>query len=109
MGTGLSLLVRGGVLDRLALPSGRWPTIAGYALANAVAFGLMFAALRRLGPTRTSVLLTIEVAATVVLAAVFLDETLRPIQLAGGAAIAAGAVLASLAHVDHDEPVPEPP
>jgi drug/metabolite transporter (DMT)-like permease len=75
----------------------------------------MFAALRRLGPTRTAVLLTVEVLGTVALAAAFLDETLRGLQLVGGLAIAAGAVLAAGAQsgagapddADVDEALPE--
>jgi drug/metabolite transporter (DMT)-like permease len=95
LGAGASLLLRGLLLGRLHSPAGHELTLLGYGLANAVAFGLMFVGLRRLGPTRTALLLTIEVAGTVVLSAIFLDETLRAIQLVGGAAIAVGALLVS--------------
>ena len=107
LGAGVSMLLRGVLLGRLESPAGHWPAMLAYGLANAFAFGLMFVGLRRLGPTRTSVLLTVEVAGTVVLAAVFLDETLRAAQLLGGVAIAAGAVLVALST---REPAPaEPP
>jgi len=106
LGAGLSLLARGVVLGRLHQPAGHWPAMFGYALANAFAFGLMFVGLRRLGPTRTSVLLTVEVVGTVLLAALFLDETLRAAQLVGGAAIAVGAVLVAMAEPGTAEPTP---
>ena len=107
LGAGVSMLVRGAVLGRLESLDGHWPAMVAYGLANAFAFGLMFVGLRRLGPTRTSVLLTVEVAGTVLLAALFLDERLRAAQLVGGVAIAAGAVLVALSARD---PVPaEPP
>jgi drug/metabolite transporter (DMT)-like permease len=97
-GAAVSMLVRGAATSTLEVPHGVWWQVLAYAAANCVAFSMMFAALRRLGPSRTSVLLTVEVLGTVVLAAVFLNETLRPAQLLGGAAIAAGAVIAALAH-----------
>lgn len=97
LGAGVSMLVRGLLTSDLHWPSGQGGTLLVYGIANAVAFGFMFAALRTLGPTRTAVILTFEVFATVVLAALFLDETLRPLQAVGGIAIAAGAVLVTLA------------
>jgi drug/metabolite transporter (DMT)-like permease len=105
LGAGVSLSLRGIALGRFHLPSGRWLDVVGYALATGFAFGFMFAALRRLGPTRTSVLLTVEVVSTVVLAAIFLDERLRPVQLIGGFAIAVGAVIVAVAGGDRVEPV----
>jgi drug/metabolite transporter (DMT)-like permease len=115
-GAALSMTVRGVVTGTLQRPSGVWIQLLSYALANCFAFALMFAALRRLGPTRTAVLLTVEVLGTVALAAAFLDETLRGLQLLGGIAIATGAVLAvraqsrvatSTAGVDADDALPE--
>jgi drug/metabolite transporter (DMT)-like permease len=97
LGAGVSLLTRGLVTGDLHWPSGQGGMLLVYGVANAFAFGFMFAALRKLGPTRTAVILTFEVFATVVLAALFLDETLRPLQAIGGIAIAAGAVLVTLA------------
>ncbi len=56
----------------------------------------MFAALRRIGSARTSVLLTLEAVFAIVLAAVFLGEALGAIQAVGGACVLAGAVIISL-------------
>ena len=47
----------------------------------------------RIGPVRASTLSTIEPLCAVVLAAVVLDETIAPVQLAGGALIVAAAIL----------------
>ncbi len=70
-----------------------WTAIAGIALlCTVVAITLYFAGLERIGPVRASTLSTIEPLCAVVLAAIVLDETLAPVQLAGGALILAGAV-----------------
>jgi drug/metabolite transporter (DMT)-like permease len=106
IGASVSLLGRAAALGALSVPAERLGQLIAYGLATALAFGCMFASLRLLGPTRTAVMLTFEVFATVVLAWVFLDESLRPLQLVGGAAIAAGAVLVARAGA---EPAPEPP
>jgi drug/metabolite transporter (DMT)-like permease len=68
-----------------------------YGLATGIAFAALYAALRRLGATRTSVWLNLEAVTAVVLAGLFLGETLLPLQLLGGLAVGAGAVLATLA------------
>jgi drug/metabolite transporter (DMT)-like permease len=108
LGASVSILARGAITGDLHLPGGRGAQLVAYGVANSFAFGCMFAALRRLGPTRAAVLLTFEVVATVVLAALFLDERLRAIQLVGGVAIAAGAVLIARAGVEAAaEPVSE--
>jgi drug/metabolite transporter (DMT)-like permease len=103
-GAALSMVVRGVATSTLHRPSGVWVQLVSYAVANCVAFALMFAALRRLGPTRTAVLLTVEMLGTVALAAAFLDETLRGLQLVGGIAIATGAVLAARGQSGIGEP-----
>jgi drug/metabolite transporter (DMT)-like permease len=108
LGASLSILARGALTGSLDVPGTRVTQLVTYGIANAFAFGCMFGALRRLGPTRTAVILTFEVVATVVLAALFLDETLRALQLVGGAAIAVGAVLVARSGVEAAaEPVSE--
>ena len=70
-----------------------WLAITGIALfCTVLAITLYFAGLERIGPVRASTLSTIEPLCAVVLAAIILDETLAPVQLAGGALILAGAV-----------------
>ena len=92
-GAAVSLLIKSAVEGSLSVPGDRWDAMLGYGLATAAAFTLMFAALRRLGPSRTGVALTLEALFAIILAGIFLDETLRPLQLVGGAAILAATVL----------------
>ena len=92
-GAGLSIVLRGLVGGDLRSPGDDWAQLVAYAAANAFAFGLMFAALRRIGATRTAVVLTFEVVAAIVLAAVFLGERLELEQALGGFAVLAGAIL----------------
>ena len=73
----------------------RAPLLLGYGVANAAAFGLMFVALPRIGPTRTAVMLNFEVVSSVGLAAVVLDERFAPLQAIGGLGVVVGAILAA--------------
>jgi len=74
--------------------AGGWLAVAGIAvLSTVVAITLYFAGLERIGPMRASTLSTVEPLCTVVLAALLLDESIAPVQLAGGALILAAAVL----------------
>jgi drug/metabolite transporter (DMT)-like permease len=93
VGASASFLVRGVVTNSLVQPGSRWPLMILNGLATAAAFTFMFAGLRRIGPARTSVVMTLEALFAVVLAAIFLGEGLRPLQLAGGAAIVAATIL----------------
>ena len=68
-----------------------------YGAATGIAFAGLYAALRHIGPTRTAIWLNLEAVTAVVLAGAFLGERLLPVQLVGGVAVAAGAVLATLA------------
>ncbi len=71
-----------------------WLAVVGIALLSTVfAITLYFAGLERIGPVRASTLSTVEPLCTVVLAALVLDESLAPVQLAGGTLILAAAVL----------------
>jgi drug/metabolite transporter (DMT)-like permease len=103
LGCGLSHFARGIVSGSLHDPAGHWPALLGNGLATASAFAFMFAGLRLLGPARTSVVLTLEAFAAIVLAAVFLGESIGAVQLVGGVAILAGAVLVARAPVPADE------
>jgi drug/metabolite transporter (DMT)-like permease len=88
-GAGLSLLARAAPGDDLL------PMLANGG-ATAVAFTCMFAALRRLGPGPTAIVLTLEAVFAVVLAGIFLDEALRSLQLVGGVAILAATAIVAL-------------
>lgn len=92
-GAGVSIVARGIVFGDLRSPGDQWGQLLAYAAANAFAFGLMFAALRRIGATQTAVVLTFEVVASIVLAALFLGEELRLAQAIGGFGVLGGAIL----------------
>lgn len=95
-GAAVGLVVRGLLAGDFDSPAGAWPRLVGIGVANAVAFGLLFSALGRVGATRTAVVLNIEPVAAVVLAAAFLGETLGGWQLAGGSLVLAAAVAVAL-------------
>ena len=80
-----------------------------YGLATGLAFAAFYAALRLLGPTRTSIWLNLEAVTAVVLAGLFLGERLLPVQLVGGIAVVIGAVLATLAAARAEPDLAETP
>ena len=96
LGAGLAQLARAVTTGDLQAVGGHWPEMLLNGLATAAAFGLMFAALRRIGPSPTAVVMTLEAVSAIVLAAIFLDETLSPLQLGGGAAILVATLLVGL-------------
>jgi len=96
VGAAASLLTFALVEGQLQVPTDRWWQLLIYGGATAAAFAFMFAALRRLGSQRTSVLLTLEAVFAIVLAAIFLDEGLGAAQAVGGAAVLAAAIIISL-------------
>jgi drug/metabolite transporter (DMT)-like permease len=93
LGASLSFVARGVVAGSLVQPGSQWPIMILNGVATASAFTFMFAGLRRIGPSRTSVIMTLEALCAVVLAAVFLNEELRALQLVGGAGILAATIL----------------
>ena len=99
-GAALSLLTIAALNSASRVPGGREAELIAYGVATAVAFVLLFAAVRRIGSARTAVVLTLEAFFAIVLAAIFLDEAIGPVQVVGGAAILAGACIVSLAPQD---------
>jgi drug/metabolite transporter (DMT)-like permease len=76
---------------------------AGYAwlaaiavVSTVVSVGLLFAGIRRVGPTAASILSTTEPLVTVLLAFLAFGESLGAVQLLGGALVLGAAVLLSL-------------
>ena len=110
VGAGLSFAARGLVTGSLHRPGAHdhWPLLIVNGVATAVAFTLMFAALHRLGPSRTSVVMTLEAFFAVVLSAALLDESIGFLQALGGVAILAAAVLVSSARQPVAVVAPEP-
>ncbi len=79
-----------GDLHPAAVTAAGWGWLAAIAVVSTVAaVGLFFAGLARVGPTRASILSTVEPVTTVALAFVAFGEVLRPLQLAGGVLVLA--------------------
>ncbi len=90
------------VLDLVAgrgidLPTGadQWWVVAGtVVIPTLIAIPMLFAAVARIGAGPTAVISNAEPVATIVLASIFLGESLRPVQALGGALILIAAYLA---------------
>jgi drug/metabolite transporter (DMT)-like permease len=77
------------------IPSAAWPDLIGIGLvATFVAIQTFYAGTQRIGAAQASLISTIEPIWTISLAALLLGESLRPLQLAGGALILLGVVIA---------------
>lgn len=95
IGAGVANLAKGAVAQQLTNPSSRALEIVLYGASTAIAFTLTFAAMSRIGASRVAVVMTLEAAASVVLAAVFLGESVKVVQALGGVVVlAAAAVIA---------------
>lgn len=96
LGGGVLALVVDGP-EAVALPVrdlAPWPAIlVGGILAAGVPTILFLEGIRRIGATRTGILMLLEPVVGVTLAAVLLGEALGPVQVAGGALVLAGALL----------------
>jgi drug/metabolite transporter (DMT)-like permease len=97
-GAATSCALRGLVGGTFHLPSGHLLQIVGYGAATAAAFGLTFAALARIGACHTAVVMTLEAASTVVIAAVVLGESISAAQSIGGLAILGAAAVIARSH-----------
>jgi drug/metabolite transporter (DMT)-like permease len=102
-GASLSLTVQGLATRSLRSPGGDWWLMLVNGVATAAAFSLLFAALSRLGASRTAVVMTLEALSAVVLGALLLGETIGPVQLVGGAAILAATLLISASRTPVEE------
>lgn len=102
-GAAASFLARGALTSSFHSPAGHWPALIGNGIATAAAFTFMFAALRRLGASRTAVVMTLEAVFAVALGVLVLGETLRPLQLLGGAAVVAATAMVGLRRAERAE------
>jgi drug/metabolite transporter (DMT)-like permease len=95
---GISYLGFGAVTGGLHVPDGAgWGVVAGIAIVpTLIAASAFLAGLSRVGPTRASIISTLEPATTALLAALLLDEGLSALRLLGGAVVLAAAVLVAL-------------
>src|SRR5918996_257522 len=92
-GAAVSLTTGSALLGELRpgeVTAGGWGWLACLAVVSTVvAISLFFAGLRRVGPTTTSILSTVEPVVTVVLAFLVFGETLGAVQVVGGALVLA--------------------
>jgi drug/metabolite transporter (DMT)-like permease len=93
IGAGVVNLARGAVTAQLANPSDRLLELVLYGAATAVAFTLTFAAMNLIGAARVAVVMTLEAVSSVIMAAVFLGESVRPGQALGGVMVLGAAIV----------------
>jgi len=95
---GVCFLGYGAVSGSLHMLDGAgWGIVAGIAIVpTLVAASLFLAGLARVGPTRASIVSTLEPATTALLAALVLGEELSALRLLGGAVVLVAAVLVAL-------------
>jgi drug/metabolite transporter (DMT)-like permease len=88
------------------IPASAWPGIVGVGcVATFIAIQAFYEGARRVGAAQAALISTFEPVWTITLAALLLAESLEPIQLAGGALILAGVVLAQTGPAgEADEP-----
>jgi drug/metabolite transporter, DME family len=85
-----------------------WPFIVLAGVASAGVSSLLFlTAIRRIGGTRTGILMLLEPVVGAALAALLLGEALGPVQVLGGALVLAGALVLQLRSVPEHAPLPE--
>jgi drug/metabolite transporter (DMT)-like permease len=95
-GAAASLTAGSALLGQLRpgdVTAGGWGWLACIAVVSTVlAISFFFAGLRRTGPTTASILATVEPLVTVLLAFLVFGETLRAVQLMGGALVLAAVI-----------------
>jgi drug/metabolite transporter (DMT)-like permease len=75
--------------------AGEWLALVGLGILGSAAFFCLFHGVRRLGPMRASVIVSLEPFFSAVLAFLFLEEALRPGTVGGGLLILVGALAAA--------------
>ena len=85
-----------------------WPIVLFAGVAAAGLSSLLFlTAIRRIGGTRTGILMLFEPVVGAILAGLLLDERLTPMQVLGGALVLAGALVLQLRASPEREPLVE--
>jgi drug/metabolite transporter (DMT)-like permease len=106
----LAAIVMGRPLHPAAVPAAAWPGIVAVAfVASFLAIQTFYAGARRIGAARAALTATVEPLIIVVLAWIFLDQMLAPIQLAGAALIIIGVVIAQTSPRPVGAPEPATP
>lgn len=96
LGASVCILAVGLAAGALDVAAGDVPLLLLNGAATAVAFALLYAALANLAAGATAVVMTLEAFVTVGLAAVVLDERIKPLQLVGGVVVVVAAVVVAL-------------
>jgi drug/metabolite transporter (DMT)-like permease len=112
--TGLVFAVGGAAagrpLDPGAVPSAAWPGLVAIGfVASFLAIQTFYAGVRRLGAAQAALVSTVEPIYIVALAALFLDQRLTPVQLAGAVLILVGVVIAQTSPRPRGAPEPATP
>lgn len=90
----LAVLAREPILPA-QVPAAAWPGLVGIAVfSTALAISAFYAATARIGAAQTALVSTVEPIWTITLATLYFGETLALLQLAGGALVIGGVVLA---------------
>jgi drug/metabolite transporter (DMT)-like permease len=106
----VAAIALGRPLDPGAVPPAAWPGIVAVAfVASFLAIQTFYAGARRIGAARAALTATIEPLIIVVLAWIFLDQQLAPVQLAGAALIIVGVVIAQTSPRPAGAPEPATP
>jgi len=103
-------LVGGRSLSPASIPGDAWPYLLGIGfIASFVAIQTLYAGARRIGAAQAALISTTEPLFIVVLAYIFLDQRLSPIQLVGASLILVGVIVAQTAPRPHGAPEPATP
>jgi drug/metabolite transporter (DMT)-like permease len=94
----IAATVTGRPVTPSAIPSGAWIGLLGVGIVSAgIAVQTFYAGARRIGAANASLASTIEPVYTIVLATILFGESLTPVQVAGGALVIGGVILAQTA------------
>jgi drug/metabolite transporter (DMT)-like permease len=97
-------------LDPRAIPAEAWPLLLAVGLvASFLAIQAFYAGARRIGAAKAALISTVEPPIIVVLAWLFLGQTLAPIQLAGAALILVAVIVAQTSPRPRGAPEPATP
>ena len=103
----LSAIALGLPVDPGDVPAGAWFGLVGVGVVSTfIAIQAFYAGTQRVGAAQAALLSTIEPVWTISLAAIILRESLEPIQLAGGALILLGVVIAQTGPAELRPPQP---
>ena len=107
---GVLALATGRSVAPAAIPSDAWPFLLGIgAIASFLAIQSLYAGARRVGAAQAALISTTEPLFIVVLAFLFLDQALDPIQLVGAGLILVGVIVAQTSPRPSGAPQPATP